>query len=358
MPAEAGARPHVLIVIPCRNEAPRIARKLRNTLALTYLSKTIVVVDDYSSDGTDAEALRFAAQDILVLRNAASPGKNAAVAEALRHVASDLLCLTDADVLVAPDALSLLVERFADPRVGLACGVQRFLAPALWDAGELAPLPMSPEDRCSHLLRIAETRIDSMVSPHGQFLLVRRTAEPWIEPGVRCDDVEVGMRMRASGLRVVYAPETSFYDCLPEGMGGYFRQRFRRAQAVQERFLRRWRMLFNPRYGWFGLVCFPTEFFLYILQPVAALAFALGSLGWLAARGHAVIGLIAAAMVAGLPPLRRYAAVNALLLWGLLRLGRGRRLGDRWTREGSLRQQQVKEEPPEEQARLAERGQF
>ena len=355
MPAKAWAGPHVLIVIPCHNEAPRIARKLRNTLALTYPAKTIIVVDDYSSDGTEAEARRVSAQGVLVLRNAGSPGKNSAVAEALRRVASDLLCLTDADVLVGPDALERLVAQLADARVGAACGVQRFLAPTAWDAGELAPLPMSPEDRCSHVLRIVETRIDSMVSPHGQFLLVRRTAEPWIEPGIRGDDVEIGLRMRAGGLRVVYVPETSFYDRLPEGTGGYFRQRFRRAQAVQERFLRHWRMLFNPRYGWFGLVCFPAEFFLYVLQPVVALAVALG---WLAARGHALLGLIAAAIVAGLPPLRRYAAVNALLLWGLLRLGRGRGLGDRWAREGWLRQQQVEEEPPEEQVRLAERRQL
>ena len=206
------ASPHVLIVIPCHNEAARLDVKIRNTLALTYPAKTIIVIDDHSADQTFERAATWQRHGIQVVRNAGLPGKNAAVATALQRIPSDLLCLTDADVLVRPDALSILVNALTDARVGVACGVQRCVTAERWQREELAALPMTPEDRCSHWLRIVETALDSMVAPHGQFLLVRRRGDAWIEPGIRCDDVEIGLQMRRSGWRVVYVPSTEFYD--------------------------------------------------------------------------------------------------------------------------------------------------
>jgi cellulose synthase/poly-beta-1,6-N-acetylglucosamine synthase-like glycosyltransferase len=308
---------------------------LHNTFALDYAQKTVVVVDDHSTDQTVVEAHRFDEAGVAVLQNTGTPGKNTAVALALRRFSSELVCVTDADVLVPPDALGRLVEPFADPLVGAACGVQRYVTPQQWEQGELVPLPMTPEDRCSHLLRLFETRLDSIVGLHGQFLMVRRILDSWVEPGIRCDDVEVGLRVRAKGLRVVYIPATAFFDLLPSGAVGYYRQRYRRGQAVQACLLRHRAFLFNSRYGWFGWVCFPLEFFLYVLQPIVVMAMGLGG-GWMwirsePAQAHTwLVGVAGLSACLFVPHLRRYVAVNAVLLWGLIALLVGQRVSDRW----------------------------
>ena len=92
-------------------------------------------------------------------------------------------------------------------------------------------------------------------------------------------------------------------------------------------------MLFNPRYGWFGLICFPLESMLYIVQPALVLiggGLLVGGLVWHSAR-HGVQNAAGAAMmllVAGGVLLRRYVWINAILLRGLLRLRAP--LHDRW----------------------------
>lgn len=336
MSATDGLR--VAVIIPCHNEARTIQRKIQNTLALTYPAKTIVVVDDYSSDQTFERAQAAAEPGVLLLRNAGRAGKNSAVATALAHVPSDLACLTDADVLVPPDALSTLVACFQDARVGVACGKREHLTWEQWERGELRAAPLGQEDRMADFLHLLENRLDSVVLPYGEFLVFRRTGEDAVPEGLRCDDVEIGLRARRRGQRVVYVPSTQHFGLTAQERGGYVRQRYRRGQAVQDLLLRRWRMLFNPRYGWFGVVCFPLEFLLFVIQPVVVFA-ALGLAALMGLRfgmrhPESVPFLLAgAAALTLIPFVRRYLTVNAFLLGGLVARCAGQRVSDRWTRE-------------------------
>lgn len=328
-------RPHVLVIIPCFNEARHIAHKLRNTLALTYAEKTIVVVDDRSSDRTVEEASRFADHGVRVFSNTGPPGKNRAVALALERIPSELACVTDADALVPPHALEALVAPFRDPAVGAACGKQGYLTRQQWERGEWRSTRLDLIDRMSHALRLLENRLNSMVGLHGQFLVFRRTGQGWIDDGIRGDDVELTFRMCREGFRVLYVPTIEHFELVPPDRHSHDRQRARRAQAVQASFLRHWTMLLNPRYGWFGLVCFPLEFFCYVVQPVLVLGLGVavvvhGVTRLLRGELADLVLLLGVGVLAVGSPLRRYLAVNLLLLKGLGPLVRRRTLGDRW----------------------------
>lgn len=333
-----GEKPHVLVIIPAYNESESLERKLENTLALRYTPKTIVVVDDHSTDSTYETARRFADRGVRVLRNAMAPGKNNAVATAARAVPSDLICLTDADVLAPPDTLDILVAHLSDS-VGVVCGKQGYLTQRQWEQGELRSAPLDLVDGFYHLIRMLQTKVDSVVGPHGQLLLARRRGDDWIPAGIRCDDVELALRLRAEGLRTRYVPATQFFERRPDERV-YYRQRYRRGQAVQASLLRHWRMLLNPRYGLFGVVCFPLEFALYVVQPVALLlamtlllAPALPVLTS-GVKGAALLTVLAG--VVALPATRQYLVINGLLLWGLLATVMGRRPRDRWRREEEI----------------------
>ncbi|MBZ5619570.1 MAG: glycosyltransferase [Acidobacteriia bacterium] len=114
-----GARaPHIVAVIPARNEAAVVGRAIQSLAQQEYAGEfQIVLVDDDSTDGTDAAARLAAPAGLLtVIRAAALPrdwsGKLWAVSEGIRYAQSldpDYFLLTDADIVHPRDNLATLV---------------------------------------------------------------------------------------------------------------------------------------------------------------------------------------------------------------------------------------------------------
>lgn len=117
--------PRVSLVVPAYDEEGVIAAKVANALALDYPRDRLqlIVASDGSGDAT-AERARAAGAD-LVLELPAG-GKVAALNAAAERADGELLAFSDANSLWARDALLRLVEPFADPGVGYACGQVRF----------------------------------------------------------------------------------------------------------------------------------------------------------------------------------------------------------------------------------------
>ena len=204
----------LLVLVPCRNEARVIARRLRN-LALCEWPESerphrVVVIDDHSSDGTAAVAARAAAElpqlAISVVAGTGRPGKSAAIARGLAEIkGEELIVLTDADVLFERRALVQLAQAFAaDSRLGMACGAQRFV-PELPASG--APDPRAPSaaglyDRLTALVRTLESRFGALVSVHGQCLVWRADLGLAPTPGMAADDLDLMLQARAAGARI------------------------------------------------------------------------------------------------------------------------------------------------------------
>jgi hopene-associated glycosyltransferase HpnB len=119
--------PTVVAVVPARDEAECIAQSIGSLLDQDYAGAfSVILVDDQSSDGTAAVALRAAqmrgASDRLSIVSGQTPlagwmGKTWAQQQgielALRQSPSYLL-LTDADIVHAPDTLAWLVAQAQD----------------------------------------------------------------------------------------------------------------------------------------------------------------------------------------------------------------------------------------------------
>jgi len=121
-PAALPAAPHIVAVIPARNEADGIADSLGSLLAQDYEGRfSIILVDDNSEDATAAiaETLAQAAPNVpvTVLRGAPLPGgwtgKLWAVKQGITQAsqeAPDFLLLTDADIVYEPNVVSWLAS--------------------------------------------------------------------------------------------------------------------------------------------------------------------------------------------------------------------------------------------------------
>ena len=123
------AWPHIVAVVPARNEADSIADSITSLLVQDYPGRlSVILVDDNSEDATGSIAASLPAQTgssvpLTVLRGDPLPegwtGKlwalQQGIAAATRH-APDYLLLTDADIVYEPGALRTLVARAAAGR--------------------------------------------------------------------------------------------------------------------------------------------------------------------------------------------------------------------------------------------------
>ncbi|MCK6447095.1 MAG: glycosyltransferase [Planctomycetes bacterium] len=241
-------RPSIGVLVPCRDEAAVIGRKLANLARIVWPSAArphrIVVVDDGSSDGTESLARRAAAAHfekrtdvrVDVVVNSGPSGKAHAIARGLEALRDDVeLCvLTDADVIVALDALVELARRFdEEPRLGLACGAQRFVE-ALPDDGD-AELVRGDDagayDRITAWVRRQESRSGRLFSVHGQWLGWRRDLALGATPGIAADDLDLRLQARARGARVELVDRALFFECKAPHGAARDAQALRRARA-------------------------------------------------------------------------------------------------------------------------------
>jgi hyaluronan synthase len=122
-----GLQPHVAIVMPAFNEEGVIAQSLESLLALDYPAAKleIVAVNDGSTDATLSEMERVAAGAggrVRVIDLGRNRGKRAAMATGIRATEADIIAFVDSDSVLEPDAMTILMQGFHDPKVGAICG--------------------------------------------------------------------------------------------------------------------------------------------------------------------------------------------------------------------------------------------
>lgn len=116
--ASSARLPFVSILIPARNEAPRIGKTIASLLAQDHVPFELIVLDDNSTDGTAEIAHEAACGDarLKVIQGEPLPagwlGKTWACHQLAQIASGDLLIFTDADVLWQPSALRALLHLF------------------------------------------------------------------------------------------------------------------------------------------------------------------------------------------------------------------------------------------------------
>jgi hypothetical protein len=136
---EEKATPHVSILIPARDEEPRIARAVETALASRGVDLEVVVMDDHSADRTVEIVRAIAARDPRARVEAAPAlprawaGKQHAC-HALASVArGTILLFVDADVELAPDGVARAVGFLEDSGADLVSGFPRQITGTLME---------------------------------------------------------------------------------------------------------------------------------------------------------------------------------------------------------------------------------
>jgi glycosyltransferase involved in cell wall biosynthesis len=206
-------RGRVTILFAVRNEEAAIERRVQELsrhLRESEVPGELVVVSDGSNDGT-VEILRAWERKgmIRVLEFAKSLGKAAAITRAARSATGDVLVFADARQTWAEDALSRLLENFADPTVGAVSG------DLVLEAAPGMLLGVGIYWRFEKWLRRKESITASQVGVTGAISAVRRVLFRPIPAGTLLDDVYWPLCVALEGWRVVHDERARAYDRLP-----------------------------------------------------------------------------------------------------------------------------------------------
>lgn len=205
----AGFCPSVTVIISAYNEEKSICGKIAHVLALDYPPEDldIIVVSDGSSDATDEIVNNCGDPRVTLLRLEGRHGKTACQNAAAQLAKGEVLVYTDATTRLAPGALRALVENFADPQVGCSAGLLVYQGKRqnLTAAGGLSYWDYEVA------LRLAESRLGTLIGVSGCLYAVRKSAYRPITPALISDFV-IAMRMREQGLRTVLEPRAICFE--------------------------------------------------------------------------------------------------------------------------------------------------
>jgi cellulose synthase/poly-beta-1,6-N-acetylglucosamine synthase-like glycosyltransferase len=189
--------PRVSLIVAAFDEEEVIAAKVANALSLDYPRERLelIVASDGSSDATAARARAAGADLVLELPRS---GKIAAQNAAAERATGEILAFSDANSIWAPDSLRHLVEPFADPAVGYACGQVRFLDPvgdnlegAYW--------------RYEMAVRELESGLAGVTAGNGAIYAVRAAAYLSLPPAAS-HDLSLPFLLAKRGRRSLYVP--------------------------------------------------------------------------------------------------------------------------------------------------------
>ncbi len=301
---ERNYTPFVSVLVPAYNEEKTITASVKSMLASDYPDFEVIVINDGSTDRTKNELQALRSDPRLRIVGKRNGGKASALNLGLRLARGEIVLFTDADSLFEPDTIRCGVNYFIDPSIGAVSGNDTVLAPR----GPLQKMLVITSHIGTGFVRRALSRIGVLQIISGNLGLVRTEIlrciggfrEVWGE------DLEVTLRLKRYGVRVVYGASTRVLAECPGTPTALWRQRVRWLRSYIKIIRMHRDMVGNPHYGLFGpflafnfinMVVIPvTQVLALVLLPVAWQhgKFHLYGLEWIAYLG---LGFLLAASV-------------------------------------------------------------
>ena len=197
--SEAPRSARLAVIIPARNAAATLPQSLSALLAQVSYDDEVIVVDDFSTDDTGDVAARF---NVKVVRLSRHLGISAARNRGVELTNAPVLFFYDADVVLAPGALARAKAAMMRPEVGALIGS--------YDDDPAAPTTVSRFKNLAHHHFHQRSRTE-VTTFWGGCGLVRRdlfvAAGGFDNEQRTIEDVELGYRLTARGVRIVLDPD-------------------------------------------------------------------------------------------------------------------------------------------------------
>jgi len=204
----------VSVIMAVHNEAADLPAKLKNLDELDYPVKLteVVVVSDGSTDATNTILQAWSGPRRKAIILAVNEGKASALNHAVQAAKGEILVFTDARQSIAPDALRVLTESFADPEIGCVSGELILESSGRGAASSGLGLYWEVEKS----IRRWESDSGSVVGVTGALYAARKSLVPMLPPGTILDDVFVPLQAARLGKRILFDGRARSYDRLAD----------------------------------------------------------------------------------------------------------------------------------------------
>ncbi len=257
--------PFISIIIPSFNEGSVIERKIHNVLALDYPRSQyeVIAVDSGSTDTTPKILEKYREDEgVILVKQSERLGKPNAINAGLAVAKGEIVVLTDADAFLNVESLKRLVRNFADENVGAVVG----------------NLTLDGDDTINQMnsafyrffrqgARELESEIDSASFFSGELLAFRKSLVEKIDENVLSDDLYILFEIRKKGYRGVCEKEALVFEKDVETLRGQIDHKRRTLVGTLQVFSKNREVLFNPKYGFFGMFIAPAYLLRIVVNP-------------------------------------------------------------------------------------------
>ena len=251
------AQPGVSVIIPAYNEQKTILHTVASVLASNYPTLEVVVVNDGSKDNTRRVLERaFGTHPQVTLIHKKNGGKAAASNAGIKRARYDYILGIDADTVIKPDAIALLMRNFVSSQIaGVAGNVH---------VGNFRNF-LTNTQRAEYIYgqsfdKEVYSLTNSIPVVPGALGIWRKAAI--IEAGgyrsdTLAEDTDLTLHIRRLGYRILFEREAVVVTEAPETLEQFMKQRNRWMYGTLQCLWKHRRMIGNPRYGYLGLVILP-----------------------------------------------------------------------------------------------------
>jgi len=116
------------VIIPCYNEEKTLEAIVKRVLAVESIDFELIIIDDYSSDGSRAIIEKLSSNDgrIKPVFHEKNSGKGAAIRSGIKHATKDFVVIQDADMEYDPKEYGKLLAPFIENNADVVYG-SRFM---------------------------------------------------------------------------------------------------------------------------------------------------------------------------------------------------------------------------------------
>ena len=233
---EPSAWPGVTVLIPAYNEEAVIATSVRAALASEYPRLEVLVLDDGSTDDTQAAALAAAAGDerCRVIRDPVNRGKAEQLNAGFAVASHEYVVVTDADGHLHPRAIRHLVDRItSSPLLAAVAG-----GPHVTNRSNLiCAMQVLEAAAIIGLIRRTQSltgRVGTVAGVLGIFHRDRVRAVGGYDGRMATEDIDLTWRLLLAGWNTAYEPRALVGMEVPSGPRALWAQRKRWARGQGE----------------------------------------------------------------------------------------------------------------------------
>jgi biofilm PGA synthesis N-glycosyltransferase PgaC len=233
------------VIVPAFNEAESIADTVRSLLTQSTPPRTILVVDDCSTDRTGDIAAQLGVKVVRPDHNTGS--KAGAQSFGLAAVRTAYTMAIDADTVLGADAIEVLGHAFEDERVAAACGlVLPRKVRTVWERGRYIEYLYS----FTFHKAVQDFYRKPLISS-GCFSMYRtealRSVGGW-SARTMAEDMDLTWTFYEHGWKVRFVPESDAYPIEPATVGYLAKQLRRWSHGCVQNVLLHWRGLLGLAY--------------------------------------------------------------------------------------------------------------